>query len=57
MGKILEFLKMNSFGAHKTALYNNESVMFGSLLSVILSGIFLIGLLAGITIYFDEFFI
>ena len=57
MGKIIEFLKKNSFGAHKTGLYYKESNIFGSVLSVILSGLFLISLLIGIGFYSHEFFI
>jgi hypothetical protein len=57
MGKVLNFLKKFSFGTYRTSLYTNESMVFGSVLSVVLSGLFLIGLFVGVGIYFDEIFI
>ena len=57
MGKTWNTLKKYSFGAYKTGLYNNDSISFGSLLSVVLSGLFLIGLFAGISVYFNQIFI
>jgi hypothetical protein len=57
MGKVLNFLKRYSFGAYKTGLYTNEAMVFGSVLSVILSALFLIALFVGIGIYFHEIFI
>ncbi len=53
MGKILNFLKKYSFGAYKTGLYSDKTMTFGSLLSVILSFVFLLGLMAGIGFYFN----
>ena len=57
MGKILNFLKKYSFGAYKTGLYSNDAITFGSLLSVVLSSLFLLGLFVGFGIYFNEIFI
>jgi hypothetical protein len=57
MGKILNLFKKYSFGGYRTGLYNNKAITFGSLLSVILSVLFLFGLLAGIGIYINEIFI
>jgi hypothetical protein len=57
MGKVLMFLKKYSFGAYRTGLYTNETMVFGSVLSVILSALFLLGLFVGIGIYFYEIFI
>jgi hypothetical protein len=57
MGKILNLLKKYSLGSYKTGLYNNNTMTFGSLLSVILSILFLLGLMTGIGIYFNEIFI
>ena len=57
MGKVLNFLKKFSFGAYRTGLYTNETMVFGSVLSVVLSAIFLIGLFVGFVIYFNEIFI
>jgi hypothetical protein len=48
MGKILKFLKTYSFGAYRTGLYTNEAINYGSLLSVILSALFLLGLFASV---------
>ena len=57
MGKFLNFLKKYSLGAYKTGLYTNEATSFGSLLSLILSALFLLGLFAAFGIYFNEIFI
>ena len=57
MGKVLNFLKKYSFGAYRTGLYTNKTMVYGSVLSVILSALFLIGLIVGIGIYFNEIFI
>ena len=57
MGKVLKFLKKYSFGAYRTGLYNNKAIVFGSVLSVILSALFLLGLFVGVGIYFNEIFI
>ena len=57
MDKVLNFLKKYSFGVYKTGLYTNKAMVFGSVLSVILSAIFLLGLFVGIGIYFNEIFI
>ena len=57
MGKVLNFLKKYSFGVYRTGLYTNEAMVFGSVLSVVLSALFLLGLFAGIAIYFNEIFI
>ena len=57
MGKVLNFLKNYSFGAYKTGLYNNNAMVFGSNLSVVLSAFFLLGLFVGVGIYFHEIFI
>ena len=57
MGKVLNFLKKYSFGAYRTGLYTNETMVFGSILSVILSALFILGLFAGFAIYFNEIFI
>jgi energy-converting hydrogenase Eha subunit F len=58
MGKIYDFLKRFSFGGYRTGLYNkNKGLIFSSLLSIILSVLFLLGLLAGIAIYFNQIFI
>ena len=57
MGKVLNFLKKYSFGAYRTGLYTNETMVFGSILSVILSALFILGLFVGFAIYFNEIFI
>jgi hypothetical protein len=57
MGKILNFLKKYSFGAYRTGLYTNKAMVFASVLSVILSALFLLGLFVGVSIYFNEIFI
>jgi hypothetical protein len=57
MGKVLNFLKKNSFGAYRTGLYTDKAMVFGSVLSVILSAIFLLGLFVGVSIYFNDIFI
>jgi hypothetical protein len=57
MGKILNALKKYSFGGYKTGLYRNNAITFGSLLSVIVSALFLIGFLTALSIYFNEIFI
>jgi hypothetical protein len=57
MGKVLNFLKKYSFGAYRTGLYTNKAMVFGSVLSVVLSAIFLLGLFVGVGIYFNEIFI
>jgi hypothetical protein len=57
MGKLLNFLKKYSFGAFNTGLYTNETFKFGSMLSVIFSALFLLGLFVGVGIYFHEIFI
>ena len=57
MGKILNIFKKYSFGVFRTGLYSNGTFAFGSVLSLILSIIFLLGLLTGITLYFNEIFI
>ena len=57
MGKVLNFLKNYSFGAYRTGLYTNKAMVFGSVLSVILSAIFILGLFVGVSIYFNEIFI
>jgi hypothetical protein len=56
MGKIFDFLKKYSFGTYRTGLYNNNVITFGSLLSVILSALFLIGLLTATGFYFNQIF-
>ena len=40
MGKVLNFLKKYSFGAFRTGLYTNKSMVFTSVLSLILSALF-----------------
>ncbi len=57
MGKFIDILKKYSFGSYRTGLYHNNAVNFGSLFSVILSALFLLGLLAGVGYYFNEIFI
>ena len=57
MGKVLNFLKKHSFGAYRTGLYTKGAMVFGSVLSIILSALFLIGLFVGIGIYFNDIFI
>ena len=57
MGKVLNFLKKYSFGAYRTGLYTNKAMVFGSVLSVVLSAISLLGLFVGVGIYFNEIFI
>jgi hypothetical protein len=57
MGKTLKALKKYSFGAYKLGLFSNNTMTFGSLLSVLLSFLFLLGLITGIAIYFNEIFI
>ena len=56
MGKIFNFLKKYSFGSYRTGLYNNKVISYGSLLSVILSALFLIGLLPATGFYFNQIF-
>ena len=57
MGKVLNILKKYSFGAYKAGLYYNDAITFGSVLSVILSSLFMIGISVGVIIYFIEIFI
>ncbi len=57
MGKFLNILKKYSFGGYKTGLYNDDAITFGSVFSVILSALFLLGISIGIGIYFNEIFI
>jgi len=57
MGKMLILLKKYSFGAYKTGLYNRDTISFGSVLSVIFSAFFLLGISVGIVLYFNEIFI
>ena len=57
MGKIFDQLKKYSFGGYRTGLYNKETVIFGTFLSLILSVIFLLGLITGIGFYFISIFI
>jgi hypothetical protein len=57
MGKYLNVLKEKSFGAYKTGLYSNGTIYFGSILSVILSALFILGISVGIGFYFNEIFI
>ena len=57
MGKVLNFLKKYSFGVYRTGLYTNEAMVFGSVLSVVLSAISVLGLFVGVGIYFNEIFI
>ena len=57
MGKILNFAKNYSLGTYKTALYHNDTNRFGSLTSIIISILFLLGISVGIGIYFNEIFI
>ena len=57
MDKVINFLKKNSFGTYQTGLYTNKAMEFGSVLSVVLSAIFLLGLFVGVGIYFNEIFI
>lgn len=57
MGKILNILKNYSLGAFKTGLFSNNTMTFGSLFSVILSILFLLGLMTGIGFYINEIFI
>ena len=57
MGKVLDFLKKYSFGVYRTGLYTNEAMVFGSVLSVVLSAISVLGLFVGVGIYFNEIFI
>jgi hypothetical protein len=57
MSKILDQLKKYSFGGYRTSLYNKETIIYGSLLSLILSVLFLLGLIAGIGYYFNSIFI
>lgn len=57
MGKVLELLKKYSFGAYRTGLYSNGTVTFGSILSVVLSALFTLGIIVGIGFYFNEIFI
>ena len=54
MGKIFNFLKKYSFGAFRTGLYSNDGITLASLFSVILSGLFLIGLFIAISLFFYE---
>jgi hypothetical protein len=53
----LNYLKKYSFGGYKTGLYNKKAVTFGSLISVILSLLFLLGLVCGMGYYFNDIFI
>jgi hypothetical protein len=57
MGKVLNFLKKYSFGVYRTGLYTNDAMVFGSVLSVILSALFLLCLFVAIGIYFNDIFI
>ena len=57
MEKIMNLLKKYSFGAYKLGLFSNNTMSFGSLLSVILSFLFLFGLMTGIWLYFNDIFI
>jgi hypothetical protein len=57
MGKILNFLKKYAFGGYRSGLYSNGVITFGTLLSVILSSLFLVGFLTVVSIYFNEIFI
>jgi hypothetical protein len=57
MEKILNYLKKFSFGAYRTGLYKNGEITFSSIFSFIFSVLFLLGLLTGIGIYFNEIFI
>jgi hypothetical protein len=57
MGKILNFLKKNSFGSYKTGLYSDGAITFGSVLSVVFSALFILGISIGIGVYFNEIFI
>ena len=57
MGKMFDQLKKYSFGGYRTGLYNKETVIFGTFLSLILSVIFLLGLITGIGFYFISIFI
>ena len=57
MEKFVNTLKKYSFGGYRTGLYNNGALTFGSLFSVIISFIFLLCLLTGIGVYFNEIFI
>ena len=57
MGKMLNLLKKYSLGAYKVGLFNNNTLNFGSLLSVILSLVVILGLLIGIGYYFNDIFI
>jgi hypothetical protein len=56
MGKFLNYLKMYSFGGYKTGLYNKNAITFGSLISVILSILFILGLITSIGYYVNEIF-
>lgn len=57
MSKIIDQLKKYSFGGYRTGLYNKESVIYGTLVSLILSVIFLLGLICGVGYYFNSIFI
>ena len=57
MGKILNFLKTYSFGTYKTGLYNDGVSTFGSVVSVVFSALFILGISIGIGMYFYEIFI
>jgi hypothetical protein len=57
MGKVLNFLKKYSFGAYRTGLYTNKAMVFGSVLSVVLSALFLLGIFVATAIYFNDVFI
>lgn len=57
MEKVLNILKNYSFGAYKTGLYSKGNTSFGTVLSVILSAFFILGISIGIGIYFNEVFV
>ena len=57
MGKFYNLLKTYSFGGYKTGLYSNNAITQGSLLSLILSCLFLLGLLTAIGYNINEIFI
>ncbi len=57
MGKILNFLKKHSFGKYTTGLYSDGVSSFGSVVSVVFSGLFILGISVGVGMYFYEIFI
>ena len=57
MGKILNFLKKYSFGTYKTGLYSDGVSIFGSVVSVFFSALFILGISIGFGTYFYEIFI